>query len=283
VSKRGTMRLTLATVLLLSALPARAIAAGSLTISLQDDRARPVEGTASVTPLGGGGSRSCITRAGTCTVSSLAAGPYRVAATTLRGGSAPAVTVSVVEGRSVRARLTAPAGPAPTAPMQSSGGAQQQVIPMAQPGSTRPGAPGVTVHPGPAVSNPGVQGTLHAGAPLPTSRGPLPVLLHDTPHGTTMVTTSAQTAPHNLGSGNHWVIRGQAQDQRSRPVEGNVTVSQGSTVLGTVSTTGGAFQVYDLAPGTYHLSFTCLSGQRTSASVAVGGGTAVSVRLIVQR
>ena len=209
------MRLPFLSWFLVLLAPSAVWARGSLTVSVVDERSRPVEGTVSVAPQGGGAARNCTTRGGQCSVRRLAAGWYRVTAATARGQTPPAVVVAVRSGRNVRARLTVP-------------------LPSQQT-ETRPAS------------------------------------------------ATATTQGRDLGSGQHRVISGWTDDQRSRPVEGSVSVSRNGVLVGTVPTRGGRFQVYDLDPGRYRLSFTGLTGQSVAKEVAIQDGPAISVRLTVQR
>jgi hypothetical protein len=92
-----------------------------------------------------------------------------------------------------------------------------------------------------------------------------------------------QAAARNLGTGQRAAVLGITQDQRARRVEGTVTVTQSGRTIGTVSTTGGSFTCFDLAAGSYSLSFTAVGGQRATSNVVVGAGPASSVRLSIVR
>ncbi len=108
------MRTPLALLLLAVAWPSSAWATGSLTISLQDDRSRAVEGTVTARPQGGGQAHTCSTRGGRCSITGLTAGRHQVTATLVRGGFVPAATVTIVDGRTTSVRLTAQAASVPT-------------------------------------------------------------------------------------------------------------------------------------------------------------------------
>lgn len=257
-------------------LPATATASGSLTISLLDSRSRPVEGTVTARPRAGGAGRSCTTRAGSCIIRNLGAGQYRVTATTVRGAATSPVVATVQEGRAARARLSVsdvPAAGATTVvgvvahtPDGGSQGATHQ-------GPGRPGASGLGRHGAPAPVSPGLRPEVPRVSPAPVAAS----------SGPTKLRASAMNTARDLGRGEHRVIRGSAQDQRSRPVEGTVTVSKDGVVIGTVQTSAGSFQVYDLEPGRYRLGFTSISGLSTNREVTVESGPATSVRLTIQR
>jgi len=274
--------------------PTAAFASGSLTISLQDDHSRAIEGTATARPVGGGTAKSCSTRGGRCSIPGLAAGRYQVSATLIRGGLVPAANVAVVEGRAASVRLTALPPPTTGTSQQTVGAAGPPQVPNAGPGGgTHPGAA-----PGPGVVNvrPGATATAQmAQAPvvrpgLP-GQGPRPIVTQgpsvQTAQAGTVVSGMAPagnaTPPRNLGTGQHATILGRTQDQRGRVVEGSVSVQQANHTVGTVSTTGGAFTAFDLAPGQYVVSFTALTGQRATANVTVTAGPAASVRLTINR
>ncbi len=104
----------LALLLLAVAWSSSAWATGSLTISLQDDRSRAVEGTVTARPQGGGQAHTCSTRGGRCSITGLTAGRHQVTATLVRGGFVPAATVTIVDGRTTSVRLTAQAASVPT-------------------------------------------------------------------------------------------------------------------------------------------------------------------------
>lgn len=269
--------------------PSAAWASGSLVISLQDDRSRAVEGTITATPERGGQAQTCSTRGGRCTINGLAAGRFRVGATLVRGGLVPAATVTVQDGRAASVRLTATPPPV-AAPMQqgAAGGGNQpppQVPGGNQGGTHSPGAQpgaGVVVQAGPGAV---VRGTHVPGVRAVPAGGPQPIVARPNGPGPQPVAGQvvAQAVARNLGTGQHAAVRGVTQDQRGRRVEGSVTVSQSGRTIGTVSTTGGAFTCFDLAPGSYSLSFTAVGGQRATSNVVVGGGAASSVRLSIVR
>ncbi|MBI2892920.1 MAG: hypothetical protein HYY06_05160 [Deltaproteobacteria bacterium] len=270
------MRVALSTALVVLLLPAAATATGSLTISLLDSRSRPVEGTVSATPRAGGAGRSCTTKAGRCVIRALGAGEYRVTARTVRGVTPGAVIATVRDGRAVRARLAVPDAPQATAPPQSAVVASAPSEGATHGGPGQPGTPGVGVREGSLPTTTGLRQSVPRTSPPP-------VTASGGPRTGMMMSSTSSSTTRDLGRGDHWVIRGSAQDQRSRPVEGSVTISKDGTNLGTVQTSGGSFQVYDLEPGRYHLSFTCVTGQRTARDVTVQSGPAASVRLTIQR
>ncbi len=291
-----SMRAPLTCLLVCALWPVSAWASGSLVISLQDDRSRAVEGTVTATPDGGGQAQSCSTRGGRCTINGLAAGRFRVSANLIRGGMVPATSVTVQNGRAASVRLTALPPPV-AAPMQqgSAGGgnAPPPQIPGGSQGGTHVpgGAPGAQ-----QVIVQGGAGAIVRGAQVPGARpvpgqGPRPIVVtpggaRPTPVGTTMTAQGANVqlgAPRNLGTGQRAAVLGTTQDQRGRRVEGTITVTEAGRTIGTVSTTGGSFTCFDLAAGSYSLSFTAISGQRASQNVSVGAGPASSVRLTIVR
>lgn len=296
IGSDNTMRAPLIGLLVCLAWPASAWASGSLVISLQDDHSRAVEGTVTASPEGGGQGQTCATRGGRCTINGLAAGRVRVSATLVRGGLVPASTVMVQNGRPVSVRLTAL--PPPTAPgMQQTGGGggnapAPQVLPGGAQGGTHPGAPGAG-----GVRVQGGAGALVRAMPAPggqvvPGRGPAPIVVTPGHGGAAPVGTNvamqgaavqAGAAPRNLGTGQHASVMGTTQDQRGRRVEGTVTVTQSGHTIGTVSTTGGSFTCFDLAAGTYSVSFTAVGGQHTSQNLSVAGGPASSIRLTIVR
>ena len=297
VRSQSSMRTSLALALLAFAWPTVALASGSLTISLQDDRSRAVEGTATATPEGGGAAQSCSTRGGRCSITGLQAGRYRVSAGLVRGGVTPTSTVTVLEGRAASVRLTALPPPTAGTVRQTQGGSTPAPPPVPD-GGPAGGGPhgaggagpgGVTVRPGgPATAQGALVRGIRPGVP---GRAPGPIVVQQAgpnaqggaPAAPVGTNQSRTAAARNLGTGQHAAILGRTQDQRGRRVEGSVTVQQGNQSIGTVSTTGGSFTAFDLPPGQYSLSFTALTGQRTTGTVTVVQGAAASVRLTVTR
>lgn len=83
-----------------------------------------------------------------------------------------------------------------------------------------------------------------------------------------------------LGTGSRCVVRGFVADERGRAREGTVTVQRSGRVLGRVGTRGGSFQLFDLAPGRYELSFVGASGVRGRRAITLERGRpAISVRI----
>ena len=73
----------------------------------------------------------------------------------------------------------------------------------------------------------------------------------------------------NLGAaGRNLIFQGRTTDERGRLLDGVVKVFQGDIYLGYSMTSGGRFQIYDIASGTYFLEFEPISTIAASSGLA---------------
>ncbi len=225
--------------------------AEDVNVNLTDHRGRAIDGQVTATPSGGGAAVRCTTRGGRCTLRVSKAGGYSISARPLAGGNIPAKAITVRAGRAATANLQATA---PGSDPVGGGGA----------GGTVGGTVGTTRDDDGSGSGGGGSGGGTASS------------------GATNRPADAAAPPRNLGRGSAVSVRGNTTDARGRPADGTVTFKQGDRTIGTANTTGGRFVAYDLAAGSYSVTFRSAAGRQGTKSVTVRRGAEVTLNVGVQ-
>jgi len=247
-----TMTNATRTLLLSAALLVPSLAlAEDLQITLTDHRGRVIDGQVVATPSGGGAAIRCTTRGGRCTLRTKA-GTYSVRATPLAGGSVPAKNVTVRAGRAASASLQAPA---PGAGAGAGAGAGGGTAGGSSTGSTQGG-----------TDDGGSGGGSSGGTTSSENQG---------------ARTDSGGVP-DIGSGRIARVRGNITDARGRAIDGTVTFNLGRRAVGKAGTRGGRFVAFDLAAGTYSVTFRSSTGKTGQANVTVRASGEVTANIRAQ-